>query len=250
MPVIVNFHQISDLDDILWLKQDDELEKKFPELVPCKENLYNAMDAYYRYYYGWGKNNMLNRFGWLVRFLRYNDIVGNKKFIMNNDTINLMDYINDRNLTKYLFMYGSLFYPEDIKAYDLDLYIRSFHDVMRIIFKQNIKKTSFKSNKKLYKFLTVVEDLQKKYHGRFNNNSFQSTITILLSHCYINDDYTLLYNFLSNPNYYFDRLIVKGYIKSAKKNCIPNWDTFGKQRVFDEATDIFNTIKDEKKAIM
>ena len=75
-------------------------------------------------------------------------------------------------------------------------------------------------------------------------------MTILLSHCYINDDYTLLYNFLSNPNYYFDRLIVKGYIKSAKKNCIPNWDTFGKQRVFNEATGIFDTIKDEKKAIM
>lgn len=253
MTLVLNMFELNDLFKMLEDHKEDELNKTHPELISYKETLYHIIDIYKKYlerdnmytkYHGY-----FERINWLGSFLEYLKITDNKDFRLNKDVLDILGEPTFKNQRGYFFMYASLFYPDEFKENNTRSYVGNFSNLLKIIFKRDFNKELFKDNKRLYRLLEIVEELKVKYHKFYNKYEYKYIISIILSSCYINDNYLLFYNFLKNPNYYVDKLVVKGYARFStehKSKWRTEWNSRGIVQTFIEANDIF---KEDKKEI-
>ena len=236
--------ELYNLFKIIHNKDIESLEKDYSELIPYKDNLFNASDIYEKYVSS-GKLSY-GEINWMCNFLRYISITDNKDFIVDDKVINVLGEPNHLNIDAYIFIYTCLFYPFDIYNYNSNIYISYFNRLIKMIYRSKYNKNLFSNNPRLYKLLSVIEELETTYRPCFNNNSYQFLITLILGSCYLNDNYDVLYNFLKTPNDYIDKIALKGYISykedySSKWHY--NWNACGKERTLQEANDIFSEDK-------
>ena len=244
-----NIYDMLDLLKITSSRNDILLEEKFPHLVPCKDSLYHARSVFNEYL-GWDSPDFAD-INWLAKFLRYVKITNGKKFELNDKVKNVIGPPNQKNSDSYVYIYGCLFYPEDFISFSINVYVSVFNVLIKTIFKRNFDKELFKKDKRLYTLLEKVEELKTTYHKRFNNYTYQFLITLILSQCFINENYDILYNFLNDPKTYLDKLALRGYItydNEHKPGTRYLWNKAAKERAYLNANSIFSL--DEKTSIL
>ena len=250
--IVIDFMKMMDIHSDVSLDRKEKFEKDYPDLAPYYENLRRAVQGFSRNYCDWCNTKMFyNDIDYTAMVLEYIKATNNKRYVLSERVINVMGGIYDKNARLYPFMYGSLFYPEDIKNYSISTYVSAFAHLIQAMFKRNFNKELFKNDERIYKFLGIIEELKTKYHTRFNNRDYQIFVVLLLSHCYITGDYDIYYNFLKDPRKYIEKIAVKGYVRYSdqhKSQWRTLWTRKGAELTFNEAPEIF---KDgEEKVIL
>ena len=235
-----------DLYKILGKQNPELLNKKYPELMPYKDNLFKLARIYQKQVpYG----DFYDEINWTAFSLQYISITENKEFIFNDKIMNILGdpELVIKKINQYFNSYICLLYPEDLYNYSVDSYITFFNLLIKAMAKNKIVVNGdfsdefFVKNPKLTRFLKVVYELKTTYHKRFNNLNCRSIISILLGRCYLSDNYDLLYEFLNNYKDYIDKLALRGYIEfdeDARSKWAFYWKIEGKERTFNNADNI------------
>lgn len=220
-------------------KDNVSLQKEFPELVRYKDTLYRILNTYFKKYsYYDGRNSIID---WCSNALLYIQRTNNKKIILNDKIIHFLGGFTDLNILEDFFnKYISIFYPEDMINRSFYLYLAYFDIVVKKLLSSDyIDIECVKNNERIMALLKIIEELNDLYYYSCMPDDYQELLLHVLACCYSQGtDYTLVYNYLKNPQAYIDKIVLKGYAY-YDYNYEYRWTAESDPLTYEKAKDIF-----------
>ena len=228
-----NTNQLIKLYDICFFRDQDKFDKEFPELIECRENLFEII-----YFSKILRSTPVANSRLAHEALMYIELTNNKKFNY-TDEIRIVLGKRDNDFLQSLINYVALTYPLDLINKDVEEYVLAFGKIESILYRNvcmgSINKKDVKNNRRLHKLVELFENIRKKYHDVFVGViSGAYLMPLVISYCYYRDtDYDLVYNCLEDPLKYIDTLVLRGHITFYEPHYYI-WNTDGKKNAFQE----------------
>ncbi len=242
-------------DDLLHIykyivnKNNEAIESKYPELIKYTDKLYLVLNYYLKRYIV-NYNSRYEIVEWVSGIISFINLTNNKDFILDEDIVDLIGDPRYFNFSDYVFRYISLVYPEDMINHNINIYISQLYNLLRYIVNKGdivIKKSlisAFSNNPTLVNLLNVLKDIRLNHFEFYKNDYYRSIMMLIVSSCYYNNsDYNIVYNYINNPDFYINKLILNGFIVVDYKNKIYKWKKEAKKNVFLTANELFRENK-------
>ena len=233
-----------DIYELVVTKNINEIENKYPELVESYDQLYRVLNLYFSKY-------IINRscrhvmMEWVFGTLLFIKLTNNKELIINDDIVDMIGEPSKFDFSDYVFRYISLFYPDDMVKYNINVYISHMYNVLRYmintenIIDNKLMNNTFSNNPSLMKLLRILEDIRFNHYDIYEKGSYRFVLMLIVSYCYYKKtDYKILYNYITDPNKYIDKLDLNGYINIVDKDFV-QWYKDKKEQVFLDANNFF-----------
>ncbi len=224
------------------------IENSYPELVGYIYELYHALNFDFRKYVSnsYSRNKIIE---WVSGMIKFINITNNKEFIINRDVIDMIGNPDYFDFPDYVFRYISLFYPDDMVNYNINVYISQMYNVLRYIINTDINpenvlydkiiNNTFSKNPTLMKLLRVLKDIRINHYDTLKNGHYRFELLLIVSYCYYKKaDYKILYNYITDPNKYIDKLILNGYTFLTDYDLL-EWYKGKKEQIFLDANEFF-----------
>ena len=212
--------------DLIKLKDDETLYIKFPKIKIYRKFIDLIIEVFHE------------EFGYAHEPYFVSKIIDEVLTICEKIYVNTNDMLNDRELVKYLYLkldrnFGSdellvVFTPEVFNKHsDEGSYYLRFLCVT-LDLSENITINGEKYQK-LFEKLRLIKE---RYSRMFNDTS----LFVILFYCYLYNNYEYLDNYLSDPAYYQDKLVMDGLVET------PNYPFFAgdAKKIFRKVKSIFN----------
>ena len=206
-----------DIYELVVSNNINEIENKYPELVESYDQLYRVLNLYFNKY-------IINRscrhvmMEWTFGTLLFIKLTNNKELIINDDIVDMIGEPSKFDFSDYVFRYISLFYPDDMVNYNINVYISQMYNVLRYmintenVIDNKLMNNTFSNNPSLMKLLRVLEDIRFNHYDIYEKGSYRFVLMLIVSYCYYKKtDYKILYNYITDPNKYIDKLDLNGY---------------------------------------
>ena len=233
-----------DIYELVVANNINEIENKYPELVESYDQLYRVLNLYFNKY-------IINRscrqvmMEWTFGTLLFIKLTNNKELIINDDIVDMIGEPSKFDFSDYVFRYISLFYPDDMVNYNINVYISQMYNVLRYmintenIINNKLMNNTFSNNPSLMKLLRVLEDIRFNHYDIYEKGSYRFVLMLIVSYCYYKKtDYKILYNYITDPNKYIDKLDLNGYTFLTDYDFL-EWYKDKKEQVFLDADNFF-----------
>ena len=233
-----------DIYELVVANNINEIENKYPELVESYDQLYRVLNLYFNKY-------IINRscrqvmMEWTFGTLLFIKLTNNKELIINDDIVDMIGEPSKFDFSDYVFRYISLFYPDDMVNYNINVYISQMYNVLRYmintenIIDNKLMNNTFSNNPSLMKLLRVLEDIRFNHYDIYEKGSYRFVLMLIVSYCYYKKtDYKILYNYITDPNKYIDKLDLNGYTFLTDYDFL-EWYKDKKEQVFLDADNFF-----------
>ena len=233
-----------DIYELVVANNINEIENKYPELVESYDQLYRVLNLYFNKY-------IINRscrqvmMEWTFGTLLFIKLTNNKELIINDDIVDMIGEPSKFDFSDYVFRYISLFYPDDMVNYNINVYISQMYNVLRYmintenIIDNKLMNNTFSNNPSLMKLLRVLEDIRFNHYDIYEKGSYRFVLMLIVSYCYYKKtDYKILYNYITDPNKYIDKLDLNGYTFLTNYDFL-EWYKDKKEQVFLDADNFF-----------
>ena len=233
-----------DIYELVVSNNINEIENKYPELVESYDQLYRVLNLYFNKY-------IINRscrqvmMEWTFGTLLFIKLTNNKELIINDDIVDMIGEPSKFDFSDYVFRYISLFYPDDMVNYNINVYISQMYNVLRYmintenVIDNKLMNNTFSNNPSLMKLLRVLEDIRFNHYDIYEKGSYRFVLMLIVSYCYYKKtDYKILYNYITDPNKYIDKLDLNGYTFLTDYDFL-EWYKDKKEQVFLDADNFF-----------
>lgn len=237
-----------DIYELVVSNNINEIENKYPELVESYDQLYRVLNLYFnKYIINRSCRNVMME--WVFGTLLFIKLTNNKELIINDDIVDMIGEPSKFDFSDYVFRYISLFYPDDMVNYNINVYISQMYNVLRYIINTDINpenvlydkiiNNTFSKNPTLMKLLRVLKDIRINHYDTLKNGHYRFELLLIVSYCYYKKaDYKILYNYITDPNKYIDKLILNGYTFLTDYDLL-EWYKGKKEQIFLDANEFF-----------
>ena len=233
-----------DIYELVVSNNINEIENKYPELVESYDQLYRVLNLYFnKYIINCSCRQVMME--WTFGTLLFIKLTNNKELIINDDIVDMIGEPSKFDFSDYVFRYISLFYPDDMVNYNINVYISQMYNVLRYmintenIIDNKLMNNTFSNNPSLMKLLRVLEDIRFNHYDIYEKGSYRFVLMLIVSYCYYKKtDYKILYNYITDPNKYIDKLDLNGYTFLTDYDFL-EWYKDKKEQVFLDADNFF-----------
>lgn len=225
------------------------IKNSYPELIDYIDKFYYVLNYCLKRYI----DNYESRYEiveWVSGMISFINITNNKEFVLDGDIVDLIGDPRYFNFSDYALRYICLVYPEDMINHNINIYISQLYNLLRYIVNKGdiVNKKSlisvFSNNPTLVNLLNILKDIRLNHFEFYKNDYYRSIMMLIVSSCYYNNsDYNIVYNYINNPDFYINKLILNGFIVVDYKNKIYKWKKEAKKNVFLSANELFRENK-------